>query len=192
MIQNKQAIVVGIAVLGASITAFGQEGSRDRGRGNPIEAAVEAFGLTTEQVDQIREIRRERPPRDQDREQLQSWRQEQTAKVQAILTDEQRAKVEEAKAAVATMRAFAGAAVLGLTDAPRPNLGARGARARGSRGGRAFRGAGRFRGAAAFRRGNRSRPGPGFRAGGRAPWGRQAGPARGRRGGPDRGGRDGR
>ena len=192
MIQSKQAIVVGIAVLGASITAFGQDGPRNRGRGNPVEAAAEAFGLTDEQVDQIREIRRERPPRNQDQEERQSWRAEQHSKIQAVLTDAQKAKVAEAEAAMAKIRAFAGAVVLGLTDAPRPNPEARSARAGAPRGGRAFRGPGRFRGGPAFRRGNRDWRSPRFRPGDRGPRARPAGPARGRHGDHDRDERRGR
>ena len=192
MIRNKQAIVVGIAVLAASVTAFAQDTPEPRGRGNPVQAAIEAFGLTEEQVDQIREIRRERPPRDQSQEQRQAWRQERTTKIQAVLTDEQKGQVEEAEAAAAKMRALAGAAFLGLTDAARPNPGADGWRARGPRGGRAFRDAGRFRRGTAFRRGGRGWQGPGFRGRRWGPAGGQAGPAWGRRGGPDRGDRRGR
>ena len=183
MIRNKQAIVVGIAVLGASFTAFGQDGPRDRGRGNPVQAAVEAFGLTEEQVDQIREIRRERPSRDQNQEERRAWRQEQSSRIQSVLTDEQKDKVEEAEAAVSTMRALAGAAVLGLTDVPRPNPRVRRGRAGGPKGGRAFRDAGRVRRGGGFQRGGRSWQGPGFRGRHWGSGGRQAGPVRGRRGG---------
>ena len=192
MIRNKQAIVVGIAVLAATVTAFAQDSPQARGRGNPVQAAIEAFGLTEEQVDQIREIRRERPPRDQSQEERQAWLQERTSKIQAVLTDEQKGKVEEAEAAAAKMRALAGARFLGLTDTARPNPGARGGRARGPRGGRAFRDAGRFRRGTAFRRGGRGWQGPGFRGRRWGPPGGPGGPAWGRRGGPDRGDRRGR
>ena len=192
MIRNNQAIVVGIAVLGISVTAFGQDSPPNRGRGNPVQAAIEAFGLTEEQVDQIREIRRERPPRDQSREERQAWRQERTSQIQAVLTDEQKENVEEAEAAAAKMRALAGAAFLGLTDVPFPNPGVRGGRARGPSGGRAFRDARRFRRGSALRRGGRGWQGPGFRGRGWGSAGGQGRPAWGRRGGPDRGDRRGR
>ena len=180
MIHTKQAIVVAIAVLGASVAAFGQ--SEPRNRGNRDQAAIEAFGLTEEQVDQIREIRRERPPRDQDQEERQAWRDGQTSKIHDVLTEEQKTKIAEAQAAAAQMRTFVAAARMGLTEFGRPGPDFRGARNRGPRGGRAFRSGQRGRGAPAFRRGGR---GPGFRARAKGPRGPQAWSPRGRRGGPD-------
>lgn len=190
--QNKQAIVVGIAVLGASIAAFGQDDPQRRGRGNPMQATVEAFSLTEEQVDQIREIRRERPPRDQDQGEREAWRAEQKTRIQAVLTDEQKAEIKEAEEASAKTRALAGAGFLGLTDVPFPIPGGRGGWVRGPGRNREFRGPGRFRGRAAVRGGGRGWQGRGIRARRWGKGGRQASPPRGRRGGPDRDDRRGR
>ena len=187
MIHTKQAIVVAIAVLAASVAAFGQSEPRDRGGRD--QAAIEAFGLTEEQVDQIREIRRERPPRDQDQEERQAWSDEQREKIQGVLTEEQKAKIAEAQAAAGHMRAFVAAARMGLTEARRPGPDFRGARNRGPREGRSFRSGQRGRAAAAFRRGGR---GPGFRGRAKSPRGPQRWSPRGRRGGPDATDRRGR
>lgn len=163
MIHTKQAIMIGIAALVASIAAFGQDSRRTRGRGNIMEATVEAFGLTEEQVDKIREIRRERPPRGQSSEESQAWREEQRAKTQGVLTDEQKAKVAELEAARQTMQEYAGAAILGLTSAPGRPSGIRPGRGRGPEGSRRVRSRDRGRGRSGFRSGFRDGPGPRLR-----------------------------
>ena len=160
----KQVALAAIAVLAMSVTAFAQDDQRRRGRdrGDAAEAATEAFGFTEEQVDKIREIRRERPPRGQSDEERQAWRAEQQAKVEAVLTDEQKAKIADLNEMREKMRDFAIAARMGLVDA-----GGRGrdsARSRDRRGGnRARQGQGR-RGPSRGRSANRSR-GPDRRPG---------------------------
>ena len=187
MTNIKRAAFVAVAVFGASIAAFAQQEAEAgaQRRGNPVSAAVEEFGLTDEQVDQISELRRRRPPRGQSREEAQAWRDEQTEKVRAVLTDEQRAKIDETREAASKMRAFAGAAVLGLADMPGRNRGAWGQGRRGPGAGRAFRG----RGGPGFGRGGRDRGGSGFRDRGR---GRDRGGRSGRRGKPSGGRGQGR
>ena len=167
MIHTKQFIAIVIAALVASIAAFGQEDAQDdaheearaRGRGSVIEATVEAFGLTEDQVEQIREIRRERPPRGQSREESQAWREEQRSKIQDLLTDEQKAKVAELEAAREKMREYAGAAILGLTTAQGNRSGIGRDRGRGQKGDRRVRSSDRGRSRGGFRRGSRDRSG---------------------------------
>ncbi|MDE0624487.1 MAG: hypothetical protein OXH83_22715 [Bryobacterales bacterium] len=166
----KQVAIAAIAVLAMSVTAFAQDDQRRRGRdrGDAAEAATEAFGFTQEQVDKIRDIRRERPPRGQSSEERQAWSAEQQAKVEAVLTEEQKAKIADLNEMREKMRDFAIAARMGLVDA-----GGRGrdsARARDRRGGnrvregRGRRGPSRGRGASRGRGPDRS---PGSNRGGR-------------------------
>ncbi|MCY4597778.1 MAG: hypothetical protein OXC19_23635 [Bryobacterales bacterium] len=116
MNYTKQTVAVGIGLLALSVTALAQRGPANSGRGNIAEAAVEEFGLTEEQVEQIREIRRERPDRGQSREEFTAWREGQQEKIQALLTDEQTGQIAELTAARDRMRAYAGAAALGLVQ----------------------------------------------------------------------------
>lgn len=174
----KQVATAAIAVLAMSVTAFAQDDQRRRGRdrGDAAEAATEAFGFTEEQMDKIREIRRERPPRGQSGEERQAWRAEQQAKIEAVLTDQQKAKIADLNEMREKMRDYALAARMGLVDA-----GGRGrdsARARGSRGGNRARagrdrrgpsrGRGANRGRGPDRRPGSNRGGRGARRGGRA------------------------
>ena len=145
--HRTKCFIIICALAALALPAFAQDASEDRRRGNPVEAATEALGLTDEQVEKIREIRRERRPRGQDREEARTWSQEQRAKIQAVLTDDQRAKVAELEEAREKMRTLAGAAILGLTDrqgafrgfAPDTRDG-RGFRDRGRQGDQRFRG----------------------------------------------------
>lgn len=114
--HRTKCFIIICALTALSLSAFAQDTAEDRRRGNPVEAATEALGLTEEQVEKIRDIRRERPPRDQSRDEARAWSQEQRAKIQAVLTEEQRAKVAALEEARETMRTLAGAAILGLTD----------------------------------------------------------------------------
>ena len=172
MNHTKQFIAIVIVALVASIAAFGQEDAQDdareearaRGRGSVMEATVEAFGLTEDQVEQIHEIRRERPPRGQSREESQAWREEQRSKIQDLLTDEQRAKAAELEAAREQMRNYAGAVILGLTTAPGNRSGFGRDRGRGQRDSRRFRSGNRGRSRGGFRRGSRDRSGQRSRA----------------------------
>ena len=116
MNHTKRTVAVGIGLLALSVTAFAQRGPGSSGRGNFAEAAVEEFGLTEEQMEQIREIRRERPDRGQSREEFSAWRDGQQEKIQAVLTDEQKEKLAELTAVRDSMRAYAGAAALGLVQ----------------------------------------------------------------------------
>ena len=138
MHRSKQFIVASAVLLGLSVTAFAQNEPRDRGRSNPVKAATEALSLTEEQVDQIGELRRERPPRGQNGEELRTWFEERRAKVQAVLTEDQKKKIAELEAARDTMQALAGAAMLGLTEVPLGNRGFAQGRGRNPRGGRNF------------------------------------------------------
>lgn len=166
----KQVTLAAIAVLALSVSAFAQD--RQRGRGGVEEAATEAFGFTEEQVEKIREIRRERAPRGQSDEERETWRADQQAKVEAVLTDEQRAKIARLNEVREQMRDYALAARMGLVEAPNRSRSARGKSSRGgnraranrgrsgpSRGRRASRGRGPDRRPGANRGGQRSRRG---------------------------------
>lgn len=160
----KQVALAAVAALAMSAGAFAQDDQRNRGRdrGDAAEAAAEAFGFTEEQVDKIREIRRERPPRGQSGEESQAWRAEQQAKVEAVLTDEQKAKIADLNEMRQTMRDFALAARMGLVDAG--GRGRNAARARASRGGNRARAGRDRRGPSRGQRFNRGR-GPDRRPG---------------------------
>lgn len=138
MNHTQRTVAVGIGLLALSMTAFAQRGPGSSGRGSFAEAAVEELGLTEEQMEQIREIRRERPDRGQSREEVASWREGQQEKIQAVLTDEQKEKIAELTAARDSMRAYAGAAALGLVQ---PG----GGRGFGAWQGRAWQGGSRWR-----------------------------------------------
>ena len=170
----KQAAIALIVGLGLVASGFAQDEPDERQRGprGMSEAAAESFGLSAEQIDKIQEIRRARPPRGQSEKERAAWRAEQGAKVEAVLNDEQRAKVAQLGAMREQMRDFALAARMGLIAAPGRGRGA--ARQRGPRGGqrmRAGRGwAGPARGQQARHRGPDRRPGA-KRGGGKAPAG---------------------
>ena len=141
----KQVTFAVIAVLALSVSAFAQDDRRDRGRSGAVEAATEAFGFTEEQIDKIREIRRERQPRGQSDEEREAWRTEQQAKVEAVLTDEQKAKIARLNEVREQMRDYAVAARMGLVETP--SRGRSAARSEGNRGGNRARA-------------SRGRPGP--------------------------------
>ena len=176
MNHTKRTAVVGIGLLALSVTAFAQRGPGNAGRGNFAEAAVEKLGLTEEQVEQIREIRRERPERGQSREEFTAWREGQQEKIQALLTDEQKGAIDELTAARESMRAYAGAAALGLVQ---PGDGNRGFGAWRSR---AWQGGNRTRS-----RSSRRGPSRGARNDRRDSRSSRRGPSRGSRGDRGRG-----
>ena len=166
MNHTKRTFIVGIALMALSATAFAQPGPRNRGSDRVAEAVTEAFGLTEEQVEQIREIRQDRPERGQSREEIATWREGQQEKIQAVLTDEQKGKIAELVAARDTMRALAGASALGLVPSDRggPGFGSWQNRARQgdnrTRSGRSRRGTDRgARGKRGSDRGDRGRRG---------------------------------
>ncbi len=175
MHHAKQAAAVVVVALIASLGAFAQgTDSSQRGRRAVTEAATEALSLSEEQLEQIQEIRRERPPRGQDREAAESWAEEQRSKIRAVLTDEQTAKVAELEAARQEMRAYSAIALLGLTDSPGRSFGMMPDRQARSRGSREFGRDRDGRNSARGRRGSQSRGRPGGRS-----W-RGRGPDRGR------------
>ncbi len=142
MRHTKQSAFVCAAVLGASLTAFAQDEPRERARNaNPVRAAQEALGLTQDQVNRIREIRRARPPRDQDHGEFREWRKQQQSKLQGVLNEDQKAKLADLEAARGKMRALMGASFLGLTEGQRPDRESLRQRSKGMRGSRGFRGA---------------------------------------------------
>lgn len=160
MTQTTRCIAVILTVLGASVAALGQEAPARPGDGSPFRAAIDALDLTDEQVAQIREIRRERPDRDKDQEERTAARDGQRARIQEVLTEEQRAKVGELESAGEQMRAYMGAVLLGLAEAPGRRGGFGAFQDRGRRDGRQMRSDRRGRGRPGPRRWN-GRRGPG-------------------------------
>ena len=171
MTHTKRAVFGAFLSLAVSSAALAQDAPGRRGPGTAsVEAARETLGLTDEQVEKIREIRRERPPRGQDRDEFQAWRDGQRSKLQDVLTDDQKSKLAELQEQRQTMRALAGAAILGLAEIEREGR---------DRDGRA-------RGFAADR--SRFGPGPGWNPRGRGRGGFNRGfGSRGGRFGPRRG-----
>ncbi len=186
-------------VASGAARAQDQDQPERRGRGaSAIDAASDTLGLTDEQVDQIREIRRERPPRGQSREEFQTWNEGQKEKVEGVLNDDQKSKLAELTEAREQMRALAGAAALGLVQGNRGGPSPRVSRSRGNRGRPGFGPRGRQFGPDRGRRARgpdrwSGRGGPGFRSRGRgfSPSGRGPGRGRGARGDAQRPGWDG-
>ena len=114
MIQRNTFIIGAIALLVGSIAAFGQANEKAQQRRAAIVEAVNAIGLDQDQVAKIREIRRERPPEGVTGPERRAWRQEINQKVMAVLTDEQKAKVNEIRALPADSKVREGAVFLGL------------------------------------------------------------------------------
>ena len=110
-----------IALAAMSAAAFAQNNPKAAQRRAAISVAVEAIGLNQDQVAKIREIRRERPPEGADNPTRRTWRQGQMAKLEALLSDGQKAKVAEIKAAGADSKAFEGTVLLGLATRQGPN-----------------------------------------------------------------------
>ncbi len=92
-----------------------------------VREAIKAIGLHQDQVGKLREIRGERPsegtqgaaqpaPFTNEMPARRQWRQGITAKLMAVLSPEQRAKLEEVRAAGADSKAFGGAVLLGLVQ----------------------------------------------------------------------------
>lgn len=121
MIHRKQFIIAAFVLLVTSVTAYGQANQKAQQRREAIIEAVSAIGLDRDQVAKIREIRRERPPEGTQGRARREWRAGITAKLMALLNDEQKTKLEEVKAAGADSKAFEGAALLGLAQRPRQN-----------------------------------------------------------------------
>lgn len=121
MIHRKQFIIAAFALLVMSVTAYGQANPKAQQRREAIIEAVQAIGLDRDQVAKIREIRRERPPEGTQGQARREWRAGITAKLMEVLNAEQKAKLDEVKAAGADSKAFEGAALLGLAQRPRQN-----------------------------------------------------------------------
>ena len=117
MSLHRRAVLLGTALLAMSITTFAQQAKQ--GQRNPeerraaIAAAAEALGLSADQQAKIREIRRERAPEGTTGRDRREWRAGQTAKIRAVLTDEQKAKVDEIKEA-GESKALEGAILFGF------------------------------------------------------------------------------
>ena len=121
MIHRKQFIFVAIALMVSSMAAFGQANEKAQQRRAAISEAVKAIGLDQDQVAKIREIRRERPAEGVAGRERREWRAGITAKLMALLSDDQKAKLDEVKAAGADSKAFEGSVLLGLAQRPRQN-----------------------------------------------------------------------
>ena len=83
--------------------------------------AVKAIGLDRDQVAKIREIGSERPPEGILALGLREWRDGITAKLMAVLSAEQKTRLEGVKGAGSDSKALAGAVLLGLAKRPRQN-----------------------------------------------------------------------
>ncbi|MDE0105512.1 MAG: hypothetical protein OXN89_24305 [Bryobacterales bacterium] len=121
MIRHKQIAAIATAVMVTAGIAFSQNNPDAQQRRENISAAVQSVGLSQDQIAKIREIRRVRPAEDADRAARRALRQDKASKIQALLTDAQKAKVKELRAAGTDSKAFQGAVLLGLTAAPPRN-----------------------------------------------------------------------
>ncbi len=121
MTHRRQFIIVAIALMGMSVAAHGQadKKAQQQQRRMAIREAVQSIGLNGDQVAKIREIRRERPPEGTQGQARREWRKGITARMMAVLTDEQKARLTEIKAAGPDSRVFEGAALLGLLQRSR-------------------------------------------------------------------------
>ncbi len=140
MTINSTCVTVGVAImLAASGLAYAQdqetESAERHERGaTAINAVRDTLGLSDEQVDRILEIRRERPPRTQSREEFDNWREGQQSKIESILTADQQSKISELIKAREQMQALAGATALGLVQGSRGGFGPGARGPRGKRG----------------------------------------------------------
>ena len=192
MIRSKQAIVVGIAVLAATVTAFAQDSPQARGRGNPVQAAIEAFGLAEEQVDQIPgDPSRETAPRSEPGG-APGWLQERTSKIQAGADRRAEGQGRGSRSSCCEDAGVGGSQVPGLDRRGASQPGGTRRASAGPEGWKGLSGCRRSRRGTAFRRGGRGWQGPGYRGRRWGPPGGPGGPAWERRGGPDRGDRRGR
>ncbi len=116
MIHRNKAIIVAVALMVASLAAFGQANQKAQQRRAAISEAVKAIGLSQDQVAKIREVRRERPPEGTTGAARRAWRQEISQKLMAVLTDEQKEKVSEVRAMAADSKVREGAVLLGLAQ----------------------------------------------------------------------------
>ena len=137
-----------------------------------IDTAREALGLSEQQIEQIREIRSERPSRGQSREELLALREDQQARIADLLTAEQRSELAEIEASRQQLRDLLGASMLSLAQVEREDRQGRLERSRAPRDDW-FYGAersgyprfGRQRGWGGFNRGRPPRAGRGGRGG---------------------------
>lgn len=116
MTHRNHFIIIAISLTVASVAAFGQANEKAQQRRAAIMEAVEAIGLGQDQVAQIREIRRERPPEGTAGAERRAWRQEISKKLMAVLTDEQTEKLNEVRAMAADSKVREGAVLLGLAQ----------------------------------------------------------------------------
>ncbi len=125
MTMHVTRAIIGATVLLAPVWAANaqdQDQTRPERSGRDTEAiaaAADTLALSEEQLGRIREIRRERPPRGQSREEAQAWREAQQSKIEDVLTDEQKSRVAELAEVRHQMEALAGATALGLVQGGR-------------------------------------------------------------------------
>lgn len=121
MMYRRSVLVLGVTVMAPSVATLAQQAKQNPERRENILAAVRALGLSQGQVAQIREIRRERASEELDGRQRRAWRQGQAAKLLRVLTEEQKPKLAEIKAAGSDSPEFMGAESLGLLQRRRQN-----------------------------------------------------------------------
>ncbi len=115
-----------IAAIALVLTSMPGDGQADKQAGQQqrraaIREAIRVVGLNSDQVAKIREIRRERPPEAIQGLARREWRAAITAKLMAVLTDDQKAKLDEVKSAGPDSKAFEGAVLLGFVPRLRRN-----------------------------------------------------------------------
>lgn len=121
MTHRKHFIIAAIVLMVTSVTAFGQANPTAQDRRAAINEVVQAIGLERDQIAKIREIRQERPPEGTQGPARRAWRAGITEKLMAVLTADQKTKLDEVKAAGPDSQAFNGAVFLGLAQRPRQN-----------------------------------------------------------------------
>ena len=123
-----------VALVIVATAASAQDGLRASGTNlAQIDSAMEALDLSEQQIEQIREIWSARPPRGQNREELQAWREDQQAQVADLLTAEQRSELAEIEASREQLRALLGASMLSLAQVEREDRQDRAERSRAPR-----------------------------------------------------------
>ena len=122
----KQFIFAGIVMAGLPLLVMAQEESKGKkGEGTRMEALQMELGLTDEQVSQMMELRSSMSPRGKARSEFLEQRDENRAKMQELLTDEQKEKLADLQPSPQRMRAAGQAMMLGLTEVPGQGRGSR-------------------------------------------------------------------
>ena len=122
--MRRHAILVGATLLTVTLTAFAQQNKQNQRspeeRREAMAAAVKAVGLSQDQMAKIREIRRMRPPEGTTGRDRREWVAGRLAKIQAVLTDDQKAKVGAIQEAGESQE-HEGVILLGLARRQRAN-----------------------------------------------------------------------